>query len=328
MIYTTTKCPYCGCYTRKRETGVPRVDLGQTILICPRCGTPIIDPINKEFEFMTKIQQRKWRTRNLVLNAIFSAILQIGLLLYLFLSGIINGYTVAIVLFSILLSIRLIFTTYAIIKMCKQHIGEQKIYESLLRTSNEEYVNMLINNVAYNNKKYKYRPLDNRTELINEFKKYSTEDFHNSAVDNFNKLINLKNNDHPGMKLVPRNADNMRTFVDGGFIPSVINEAVMTIKDNKDEKEYNKQNENENKVIVTTTVKESSFQKLIKKLKSFFNSIIKHLKKIVAKIKSLFNKSNNKTNKDFLLELKELFDDGLITEQEYNEKRKQYLDNI
>lgn len=32
MIYTTTKCPYCGCYTRKRETGVPRVDLGQTIL--------------------------------------------------------------------------------------------------------------------------------------------------------------------------------------------------------------------------------------------------------------------------------------------------------
>lgn len=277
---------------------------------------------------MTKIQQRKWRTRNLVLNAIFSAILQIGLLLYLFLSGIINGYTVAIVLFSILLSIRLIFTTYAIIKMCKQHIGEQKIYESLLRTSNEEYVNMLINNVAYNNKKYKYRPLDNRTELINEFKKYSTDDFHNLAVDNFNKLINLKNNDHPGMKLVPRNADNMRTFVDGGFIPSVINEAVMTIKDNKDEKEYNKQNENENKVIVTTTVKESSFQKLIKKLKSFFNSIIKHLKKIVAKIKSLFNKSNNKTNKDFLLELKELFDDGLITEQEYNEKRKQYLDNI
>lgn len=328
MIYTTTKCPYCGCYTRKRETGVPRVDLGQTILICPRCGTPIIDPINKEFEFMTKIQQRKWRTRNLVLNAIFSAILQIGLLLYLFLSGIINGYTVAIVLFSILLSIRLIFTTYAIIKMCKQHIGEQKIYESLLRTSNEEYVNMLINNVAYNNKKYKYRPLDNRTELINEFKKYSTDDFHNLAVDNFNKLINLKNNDHPGMKLVPRNADNMRTFVDGGFIPSVINEAVMTIKDNKDEKEYNKQNENENKVIVTTTVKESSFQKLIKKLKSFFISIIKHLKKIVAKIKSLFNKSNNKTNKDFLLELKELFDDGLITEQEYNEKRKQYLDNI
>lgn len=320
MIYTTTKCPYCGCYTRKRETGVPRVDLGQTILICPRCGTPIIDPINKEFEFMTKNQQRKWRTRNLVLNAIFSAILQIGLIFCLFLSGIMNENTFAIVLFGIILSIRLIFTTYVIIKMCKQHIGEQKIYESLLRTSNEEYVNMLINNVAYNNKKYKYRPLDNRTELINEFKKYSTEDFHNSAVDNFNKLINLKNNDHPGMKSVPRNADNMRTIVDGGI--------VSLIKDHREEKEYNKQNENEDKVIVTTTVKESSFQKIVKKLKSFFNSIIKHLKNIIAKLKSIFNKSNNKTNKDFLLELKELFDDGLITEQEYNEKRKQYIEKI
>lgn len=328
MIYTTTKCPYCGCYTRKRETGVPRVDLGQTILICPRCGKPIIDPINKEFEFMTKIQQRKWRTRNLVLNAIFSAILQIGLLLYLFLSGIINGYTVAIVLFSILLSIRLIFTTYAIIKMCKQHIGEQKIYESLLRTSNEEYVNMLINNVAYNNKKYKYRPLENRAEIIDKFKKYSTEDFHNLAVDNFNKLINLKNNDQPEIKSVPRNADNMRYFIDGGMIPTAIDGIIMTVKDHKDEKEYNNQNGNDVKIIDNTAVKESSFQKLVKKLKSFFNSIIKHLKIIAAKIKSLFNKSNNKTNKDFLLELKELFDDGLITEQEYNEKRKQYLDKI
>ena len=328
MIYTTTKCPYCGCYTRKRETGVPRVDLGQTILICPRCGTPIIDPINKEFEFMTKNQQRKWRTRNLVLNAIFSAILQIGLILCLFLSGIMNENIFAIVLFGIILSIRLIFTTYVIIKMCKQHIGEQKIYESLLRTSNEEYVNMLINNVAYNSKKYKYRPLDNRTELINEFKKYSTEDFHNLAENNFNKLINLKNNEQPEIKSVPRNADNMRTFIDGGFIPSAIDEITMSVIDHKNEKEYKNKNGNDVKNIDTTAVKESSFQKLVKKLKSFFNSIIKHLKKIAAKIKSLFNKSNNKTNKDFLLELKELFDDGLITEQEYNEKRKQYLDKI
>lgn len=205
---------------------------------------------------MTKNQQRKWRTRNLVLNAIFSAILQIGLLLYLFLSSIINGYTIAIVLFSILLSIRLIFTTYAIIKMCKQHIGEQKIYESLLRTSNEEYVNMLINNVAYSSKKYKYRPLENRAEIIDKFKKYSTEDFHNLAENNFNKLINLKNNDQPEIKSVPRNADNMRTIIDGGI--------VSLIKDHREEKEYNKQNENEDKVIVTTTVKESSFQKLVK----------------------------------------------------------------
>ena len=43
---------------------------------------------------------------------------------------------------------------------------------------------------------------------------------------------------------------------------------------------------------------------------------------------SPFNKSNNKTNKDFLLELKELFDDGLITEQEYKDKRKQYIEKI
>ena len=277
---------------------------------------------------MTKNQQRKWRTRNLVLNAIFSAILQIGLILCLFLSGIMNENIFAIVLFGIILSIRLIFTTYVIIKMCKQHIGEQKIYESLLRTSNEEYVNMLINNVAYNSKKYKYRPLDNRTELINEFKKYSTEDFHNLAENNFNKLINLKNNEQPEIKSVPRNADNMRTFIDGGFIPSAIDEITMSVIDHKNEKEYKNKNGNDVKNIDTTAVKESSFQKLVKKLKSFFNSIIKHLKKIAAKIKSLFNKSNNKTNKDFLLELKELFDDGLITEQEYNEKRKQYLDKI
>lgn len=277
---------------------------------------------------MTKNQQRKWRTRNLVLNAIFSAILQIGLLLYLFLSSIINGYTIAIVLFSILLSIRLIFTTYAIIKMCKQHIGEQKIYESLLRTSNEEYVNMLINNVAYSSKKYKYRPLENRAEIIDKFKKYSTEDFHNLAENNFNKLINLKNNDQPEIKSVPRNADNMRYFIDGGMVPTAIDGIIMAVKDHKDEKEYNNQNGADDKTIDTTTVKESSFQKLVKKLKSFFNSIIKHLKNIIAKLKSIFNKSNNKTNKDFLLELKELFDDGLITEQEYNEKRKQYIEKI
>ena len=328
MIYTTTKCPYCGCYTRKRETGVPRVDLGQTILICPRCGTPIIDPINKEFEFMTKNQQRKWRTKNLALNAIFSAILQIGLLLYLFLSSIIDGYTFAIVLFSIILSIRLIFTTYAIIKMCKQHIGEQKIYESLLRTSNEEYVNMLINNVAYSSKKYKYRPLENRAEIIDKFKKYSTEDFHNLAENNFNKLINLKNNDQPEIKSVPRNADNMRTFIDGGFIPSAIDGIIMSVKDHKDEKEYNNQNGSDDKIIDITAVKESNYKKLTKKLKVFYSSTTKFMKNLATKIKNLFKKSNNKTNKDLLLELKELFDDGLITEQEYNEKRKQYIEKI
>lgn len=120
----------------------------------------------------------------------------------------------------------------------------------------------------------------------------------------------------------------MRTFIDGGFIPSAIDGITMSVIDHKNEKEYKNKNGNDVKIIDTTAVKESSFQKLVKKLKSFFNSIIKHLKKIAAKIKSLFNKSNNKTNKDFLLELKELFDDGLITEQEYNEKRKQYLDKI
>lgn len=54
MQYTTTKCPHCGYRTRNRESGVPKVELGQTLICCPMCGKPIIDPILTEYEFMSE----------------------------------------------------------------------------------------------------------------------------------------------------------------------------------------------------------------------------------------------------------------------------------
>ena len=58
MQYTTTKCPHCGYRTRNRESGVPNVDIGQTLACCPMCDKPIIDPIYTEYEFMSKREQQ------------------------------------------------------------------------------------------------------------------------------------------------------------------------------------------------------------------------------------------------------------------------------
>lgn len=190
MPYTTTKCPHCGYRTRSGETGVKRVELGQTIACCPGCGMPIMDPINTEYEFMSKIEQKKWSTDHLASVADGKAVFMLILGIIGFIAGMAFGEVsgVLIALFSGGLFIYMCINAFNYAKeMRNSHYGEQLIYESLLRTSNNTYVELLKNSYG---KKRTYRPIPNRFEIIEDYKKYSTEDIHKKAEEEFSKLLN------------------------------------------------------------------------------------------------------------------------------------------
>lgn len=325
MIYTTTKCPYCGFKTRNRQTGVPRRDLEQTVIKCSSCNLPIIDPINKEYEFMSKLQQKKWNTKNLLIISFIKAIIKLGIFLTIFIEGILNDDEALAGIFGFFFFSLLLWSIYVFYEGCTKHIGEQKIYESLLRTSNESYVSFLIMNAAYG-KKTNYSPLPNRLEIINEYKKYSTKDIHDEACKKFLdtlSIIDKQNNN----KISTNLTENYDYDTDNDLSVELI-----SVDSNTIEFRDNKLFENENATTtnsLTLTKNNSKFYKIKNKLFEILNKIKDFAKKYIQKfttfIKNLINK---KTNKELLLELKELYDDGLTTEQEYNEKRKQYIDKI
>ena len=58
MEYTTTRCSNCGFATRYRETGVPKVQLGMPLAVCPRCRHLILDSFKTEFVFMSEKKRK------------------------------------------------------------------------------------------------------------------------------------------------------------------------------------------------------------------------------------------------------------------------------
>ena len=235
MQYTTTKCPHCGYRTRNRESGVPKVELGQTLACCPMCGKPIIDPINTEYEFMTEKEQEKWSTSHITGVETTRGIIMIIIGIALFVFGLISGGGTGI-FFSLFLGggmIAMAVRKFILVEKADSYnIGEQAIYESLLRTSNANYVKLLKN--AYGEERT-YKPLVNRSEIINDYKKYSTEDVHERYEKEFLKLLKLIDNKNDEFN--PQKAKKANSFVNGGVLVAgamAIPSAIVGAKKNKE----------------------------------------------------------------------------------------------
>ena len=63
----------------------------------------------------------------------------------------------------------------------------------------------------------------------------------------------------------------------------------------------------------------ANFQECLSTFEFMINS------KTMEEIEKINNSNNEKSNKDKLLELKEMLDEGLITQEEYDQKKKQIL---
>lgn len=197
MKYTTTSCPHCGYKTRNRIPGTPDIELGQTIILCPNCKKLIVDTLSTEFEFMTSSERSKWTTEILINNYITVGLLfsLMGLLFVIGGFSLTDGYKIASIILGLLFLCYGISEFIKIYKAKKLNIGEQIIYESLLRTSNPDYVKAL--KKIYNDKRI-YSALTNRGIILYNYKKYSTEDIHKVFQAKFKEmiiLINKPNND-------------------------------------------------------------------------------------------------------------------------------------
>lgn len=189
MQYTTTSCPHCGYKTRNRETGVSNVELGQTIVVCPNCKNLIIDTISTEYEFMTPYERSKWSSTSSILTKyIFGALLLVGFGLFFLIGGFtMSGeYKVLGIIIGALLLCYGISQFVKVYKAKNLNIGEQIIYESLLRTSNPDYVNAL---KSFYNGKRVYSPLENRDAIMKNNSNYSTKEVHSRYQTQFNEVL-------------------------------------------------------------------------------------------------------------------------------------------
>ena len=355
MIYTTTKCPHCGYRTRNRESGVPKVELGQTLACCPMCCKPIIDPIYTEYEFMSEREQEKWSTNHLTTVDTVRGVIMLILGVVFFIIGVASGDSSGIIL-ALLVGGGLIcmgVSRFMSIQKARElNIGEQAIYESLLRTSNKTYVELLTK--AYG-KERTYNPLSNRSEIIEDYKKYSTEDIHKRFEDEFLKLLNIIEDEDKETNA--KKAKSSYSFVDGGALVAgamAIPSAIVGAKQNKELANKNECiDKNEEKFTYCTECgmqifnDEENCSNCGLKNTLFSNAQVENnkitSKKIVESKRSkkqttpvgTLKHDNNKSKiqlsnvtKNKLLELKELYDDGLITKEEYEEKRKKVLEEL
>lgn len=204
------------------------------------------------------------------------------------------------------------------------NIGEQAIYESLLRTSNNKYVELL--KKAYG-KERTYKPIPNRFEIIEEYKKYSTEDIHKRFEDQFLKLLNIIGEEDKETEL--KKAKSSSSYVDGGALVAGVMAVHSAIVGAKQNQELEKKNNSEKKSVDekgdTVEQNDTLDEKLLKDAEKMQQ---KEVETINNQNKATKVKTSENVDKNKLLELKELFDEGLITEEEYNEKRKKILEKL
>ena len=147
-----------------------------------------------------------------------------------------EGVIVGGVIVGVILIIIGIFRFVAIGKVDSQNICEQFIYESLLRTSNKNYVDLL--KKAYGEERI-YSPLPNRSEVIKEYQKYSTEEVHTKCEKEFFKLLDVIDKNKGELNV--KKAKSSSNFVNGGVLVSAVASIPSAIAGAKQKKELKKQ---------------------------------------------------------------------------------------
>ena len=246
MKYTTTSCPHCGFRTRNHEPGVQKIELDQTIECCPRCKHLIIDPIKTEYEFMTNAEREKWQTSSISAaernRGIALLIISATLILITLITGAFNssGF-IGLIIFIIFPMIIGINKFVKAGEYEDLHIGEQLIYESLLRTSNIQYVNLL---KKYYGNKRTFNCLQNRTILINTYQKYSSPEIHNNCEKKFLLILEyLKPKQEP---LNITQSISATSTINGGALIAGVMAVPSLVTEIKQQKDISQQNSHPN----------------------------------------------------------------------------------
>ena len=192
MQYLTTKCRNCGYRTRDRETGVPKVQIGTPILICPRCGHLILDSIQTEYEFMTDKEKERFSSQSAFTRSIFGNIFFIvfGLIFLIGSITIGGGYiAVGIICGGGMIALGVYQITKNQASRNNKDI-EQAVYESLKRTENKDYVKYI--ETAYNSAGIdrKYKEFTDKNNFINENKNFEERSSYKENMEYFNELLN------------------------------------------------------------------------------------------------------------------------------------------
>ena len=195
MTYTTTSCKNCGFKTRRRESGVPDVQIGCPIIRCPRCGHLILDNIATEYEFMTEKERSKFNTDDALSKSYLGNILFIIIGLIILVGGIASGggYIVAGLIFGLACIALGIYQIIRNVKLSNDNVIEQAIYQSLKRTANQSYVRFLEAAYITNYMGRKYIPFTEKEKFMKEYQHFETRTSYQEEMAAFTKLVNSIN---------------------------------------------------------------------------------------------------------------------------------------
>lgn len=164
------------------------------IIKCPKCGHLILDSINTEFEFMTEGEKKNFSTQSALPKSYIGNILFIIVGLVLLIGGIATGDAY---LWAGLIGGGgcLAVGIYQIVrnqKLAGNEVIEQAVYESLQRTSNSKYVELIKTVYELNGIKKNYLPYDNKASFIEQYKKFETRESYIQNMYYFNRLLDLE----------------------------------------------------------------------------------------------------------------------------------------
>lgn len=169
MTYTTAKCKNCGYKIRNNESNLPRVQLGMPIMVCPKCGSLILDTIATEYEFMSERERENFSNQKALSKTYLGNIIFIGFGIFMLIGGFTNNITALILIGLALLGMGI----YQIIKnrlLIANNSIELMIYYSLKRTSNNDYIKILNRAYSSNNMSRKYNPYERKETFLEEHK--------------------------------------------------------------------------------------------------------------------------------------------------------------
>ncbi len=191
MRYLTSKCPHCGYIFRNRESGVPSVQLGLPVLVCPTCNNSVFDEIQTEYDFMTDSERGRFISEKAMQKGYLGNIIFIVVGIFLLIAGIsIGNEYIAVGLIGgigcILIGVSQIMKNK---RFTDNKIIETYVYESLLRTSNSSYTSFLQNKYESMGKKRKYSPVPNRNDFMIKYSIYSNKEIHDNQINKFNDVL-------------------------------------------------------------------------------------------------------------------------------------------
>lgn len=189
-IYTTTRCRHCGHVIRNHERNVPKVQLGEPIRKCSRCGSLYVDDFATEYEFMTDKEKSRFRSTYAIIAHLPFNILAIAFGLFMLFAGISTGGTFLVM--GIIMGAIGVYVGVSNIrenaKVADEKLLEQSVYESLRRTENPQYVEYITAIYTRNNIKRTYSPYINRESFMDQYKYFEKRPSYDESIDCINEI--------------------------------------------------------------------------------------------------------------------------------------------